>query len=192
MNELDPGFELILARLIEQIEHLRFGKYRGTVATVHDDDGLCRITAKVPEIYGTSESPPAMPAVPFAGPDHGMVFLPEQGDGVWIEFEAGDINRPIYSGFWWANDQRPEPAGDRIRLIATKDGHQIILDEENNEIEIKHPGNGSIKISDGEISLTQGNSSITLSNSEINMNDGMVKVTTAGVSFVNDQIKFGA
>jgi hypothetical protein len=49
-----------------------------------------------------------MPCAPYAGPDQGLYMIPDCGAGVWIEFEGGDLSRPIWSGMWWG---KPE-AGD--------------------------------------------------------------------------------
>ena len=36
--------------------------------------------------------------------------MPEVQVGVWIEFEAGDASRPIWTGCWWASGEMPDPA----------------------------------------------------------------------------------
>ena len=118
--------------------------------------------------------------------------MPEVGDGVWIEFEGGDLGRPIWSGCWWADDQRPEPSSNLARLLATSPGHQILLDEEGDEIKIVHPGGAEIVIASDEIRISIGQSTLKLTSSEINLNDGMAKITTAGASLVNDAFKWGA
>jgi uncharacterized protein involved in type VI secretion and phage assembly len=131
-------------RLTAQIaEHLRtrfYGKYRGLVTDIGDPENLARIKAQVPSVFGIEDNSPwAMPSVPFAGPKHGLVLLPEVGDGVWIEFEAGDLSRPIWSGCWWARGQPPQPQGETIRLLSTKANHQIVIDENADEIRLVHP-----------------------------------------------------
>ena len=92
-------------KIVELAEFQRgryFGKYRGLVQDVDDPENMGRIVAQVPEVYGEEYSPWALPSVPFAGQNHGFVVLPEVGDGVWVEFEAGDPSRPIWTGCWWA------------------------------------------------------------------------------------------
>ncbi len=184
--------EELVVRLAEHQRTRHFGKYRGLVRDISDPDNLCRIKASVPAVYDAEDSPWAMPAFPYAGPQHGLVLLPEVGDGVWIEFEGGDISRPIWSGCWWANNQRPSPQGEKLRLLATSAGHQISIDEDADEIKLVHPGGAEVTIGSSEISLKLGSCELKISSSEIDMNNGMVKVTTAGVSLVSDQIKFGS
>lgn len=187
----DAEYEALLVRLAELERSRHYGKYRGLVRDVSDPENLGRIKAEVPAVYGEQMSPWAMPAVPFAGPNHGLVLLPEVGDGVWIEFEAGDIARPIWSGLWWANDQRPSPGGEKARLLATSAGHQILLDEDGDEIKLVHPGGAEVTLGASDITLKLGACELKITATEINLNNGMVKVTTAGASLVNDALKIG-
>lgn len=182
----------LTAEIAEFLRTRHFGKYRGLVADIADPESIGRIKATVPAIFGAEQSPWAMPCLPYAGPQHGLVLLPEVGDGVWIEFEAGDLSRPIWSGCWWARDQRPEPQGDTVRLLATSGGHQIFIDEQADEIKLVHPGGAEVALGASEISLSLGSCSIKISSTEVNINNGMVKVTTAGASLVNDAFKVGA
>lgn len=186
----DEDFSLT-AQLADHVRTRYYGKYRGLVSDISDPEKMARIKAKVPAVFGEDESPWAMPCVPFAGAKHGLVLLPEVDDGVWIEFEGGDLSRPIWSGCWWARSQMPEPQGETVRLLATSAGHQIFIDENADEIQLVHPGGPVVKIGAQEISLTVGSCSIKISTSEVNINNGMVKVTTAGASLVNDALKVG-
>lgn len=182
----------LTAQLADFLRTRYFGKYRGTVADISDPEKLLRIKANVPAVFGEDQSPWAMPCVPYAGPQHGLVLLPEKGDGVWIEFEGGDLSRPIWSGCWWARNQVPSPQGDTVRILETSPGHQILIDEQNDEIKIVHPGGAEVKIGSSDITLTLGSCSLKITSSEVNINDGMVKVTTSGASLVSDTLKVGS
>jgi hypothetical protein len=183
--------EALTVRLAELERSRHYGKYRGLVRDVSDPDKLCRIKAEVPAVYGEQQSPWAMPALPFAGPSHGLVLLPEVGDGVWIEFEGGDIARPIWSGMWFASGQRPSPDGEKARLLATSAGHQVLVDEDGDEIKLVHPGGAEVTLGSSEITLKLGVCELKITATEINLNNGMVKVTAAGASLVNDALKIG-
>lgn len=186
------GTEGLLVELAENQRTRTFGKYRGLVEDVDDPLGRGRIRARVPAVYADTVSPWAMPCVPFAGPGHGLVLLPEPGDGVWIEFEGGDVARPIWSGGWWADGQLPSPGAEKVRLWKTSAGHEVVLDEDANEIRLGHPDGAEIVIGSSEITITLGTQEVKVSRTEINLNNGMVKVTTAGASLVNDALKVGA
>src|SRR4030095_16750644 len=148
---------------------------------ISDPENLCRIRANVPAVLHDQISPWAMPALPFAGPGHGVVMLPKVGDGVWIEFEAGDLRFPIWSGCWFANGQRPDPKGERVRVIVSDRGHKVVLDDEDNKIVVEHAGGPEITRSGSSIVLKVGASELKLTGTEILLNRGMVKVTAAGV-----------
>jgi hypothetical protein len=184
--------ETLVVRVAEFQRTRHFGKYRGLVSDVADPDDMCRIKATVPAIYDDQVSPWALPALPFAGNKHGLVLLPEVGDGVWIEFESGDISRPIWSGCWFTSGQRPAPLKEKARLLATPAGHQVLIDEDANEIKLVHPDGAQVTLGSSEITLSLGSCVLKISSSEINLNNGMVKVTTAGASLVNDAFKVGA
>jgi hypothetical protein len=181
--------EDLLVGLATTRDTLYFGKYSGVVREV-DPESMC-VRAEVPAVYHDAITPWAMPCVPFAGPKHGLVLLPEVGDGVWIEFEAGRLEAPIWSGCFWANDQRPTPSTEKARLLSTSAGHQILLDEDADEIGVVHPGGAQITISKDEIKLSLGGCVLKVTRTEIDLNNGMVKVTTAGASLVNDALKLG-
>jgi uncharacterized protein involved in type VI secretion and phage assembly len=132
-----------------------------------------------------------MPCLPFAGAGHGLALIPEVGDGVWIEFEGGDLSRPIWSGCWWAQSQRPAPDGNLQRLLSTSAGHQILLDEDADEIRLEHPGGASLSLQSDKIVLSLGTAKIEMTTSEIKINQGIGKFTTAGASLVNDAFKVG-
>jgi uncharacterized protein involved in type VI secretion and phage assembly len=185
----NSSVEDTVAQLAETVRNRYYGKYRGIVVNNDDPENLGRITAQVPEVLQENETPWAMPAFPLAGGDHGLVLIPEVGDGVWIEFEAGDLSRPIWSGCWFARDERPQPDTSNARLLATTAGHKLILDDDNGQVQLVHSGGAEVTMTDSEITLQLGRSKIVISASEININDGMIVVSATGVSLVNDAMR---
>ena len=89
-----------------------YGKFRGTVFQNFDPDGKGRILVMVPDVFGVMPSTWATPCVPFTGlAQTGMFVLPQIGASVWVEFEHGDSNYPIWSGgFWGSKVGVPLPA----------------------------------------------------------------------------------
>jgi hypothetical protein len=83
-----------------------FGKYRGRVLDVEDPQGLGRIRAEVLALQGV-ELGWALPCIPGAGPGSGHLVLPPAGASVWIEFEAGALDVPIWSGGFWQDGEAP-------------------------------------------------------------------------------------
>jgi hypothetical protein len=111
------------------MRHKRYGKYRGIAQNIDDPENLGRIMAKVPEVYGEMDSPWAMPCISFADIIQGSLTLPKIGDGVWIEFEAGDIDLPIWTGCWLIQkvlqNEIPEPRPAEIEVLSTLKGCRI-------------------------------------------------------------------
>ncbi len=205
-----------LAELVRWRKSRRFGKYRGSVEAVEDGDNLGIISVKVPSIWGKDRViEKVKPCSPFAGSKHGFVAIPEVGDGVWVEFEAGNTSLPIWTGFWWANDAMPEPKGPLVRSFITTKGHKLLLDDDANEVTLLHAGGGEMTMTDSDITIKIGDSSLKLTASDITLTAGAVspqpkikieasqitietstvgsvKLTSGGVDIGNGAMKIGA
>jgi uncharacterized protein involved in type VI secretion and phage assembly len=112
-----------------------FGKYRGTVTDNKDPLMIGRIRANVPDVTGDADSGWATPCAPFGGSGVGFFAVPAEGAGVWIEFEHGDPDYPIWSGCWFgsATDMPPAllvpPPPFKKVMVVTEGGHSILLDD---------------------------------------------------------------
>ena len=80
-----------------------YGKYRATVFNNVDPLQIGRIQAMVPDVLGQLPSSWAMPCVPMAGDNVGFFTVPPIRAGVWIEFEKGDPDYPIWVGGYWGS-----------------------------------------------------------------------------------------
>jgi uncharacterized protein involved in type VI secretion and phage assembly len=83
-----------------------FGKYRGTVVNNVDPLQTGRLMVECPDVLSLAPSSWAMPCVPLAGPTGapmGVYMVPPIGAGVWIEFEKGDPDYPIWVGCRWGS-----------------------------------------------------------------------------------------
>jgi hypothetical protein len=83
-----------------------FGKYRGTVLNNVDPELRGRLMLNVPDVLGAIPSSWAEPCVPLAGPTGppmGVYLVPPIGAGVWVEFEGGNPDYPIWSGCRWGS-----------------------------------------------------------------------------------------
>ncbi len=78
-----------------------YGKYRGLVIDNIDLEQIGRIMVQVPDVLGETPSSWAMPCVPAAGIQSGCFIVPPIGSQVWIEFEQGDPDYPIWTGGFW-------------------------------------------------------------------------------------------
>lgn len=83
------------------------GKYQGTVVNNVDPLRQGRLFVRVTDATGLHSSSWAMPCVPVAGLLAGTYFIPAIGAGVWVEFQEGDPERPIWVGCFWGPGQVP-------------------------------------------------------------------------------------
>ena len=79
------------------------GKYRGTVLNNVDPMQIGRIQVLVPDVSGVVPTSWAMPCMPYGGINAGMFAVPAPGSGVWVEFEQGDPDYPIWVGTFWGS-----------------------------------------------------------------------------------------
>lgn len=167
--------EQLLMDLLERVRYRYYGKYRGAVTDV--DAATLRIKAKVPAVLGDQTSGWCMPCVPYAGPEVGLVFLPEIGAGVWIEFEGGDVSYPIWSGCYWRADEQPDDATPTVKAIVTAAGHTILLDDEAGVITISDANDNLITLDAEGLTLERGGKKVVISQSGVSVNDGALEVT---------------
>lgn len=78
-----------------------FGKHRGVVLNNVDPMQQGRLQVKVPGIGWDISTIWALPCVPIAGIQNGMLALPIVGSSVWVEFEQGNPDYPIWVGCFW-------------------------------------------------------------------------------------------
>lgn len=171
----------LLARLIDRVDHRHYGKYRGFVSDNQDPDNLARIKAKVPGLLGSEETGWALPCLPYGGDaEQGWFAIPEVGAGVWIEFEAGDLSYPIWVGTWWSSGEIPESATPDKKVLKTKSGNKIILDDTSGSevIEISDAsGSNTVKLDSQAIELSRGGMSIKMTDSSVTVNGSSLEVT---------------
>ncbi|MDQ3803248.1 MAG: phage baseplate assembly protein V [Acidobacteriota bacterium] len=86
---------------------LYFGKYRGTVINNLDTENRGRLQVSVPAVFGEFTLNWAEPCVPYAGINTGFYAMPPVGAKVWVEFEGGNQDRPIWSGCFWGTGETP-------------------------------------------------------------------------------------
>ena len=129
------SLENSVASVLERQTDRFYGKYRGLVLINVDPQNQGRIKAIVPEVLGVFPSNWCLPCTPYAGAamPAGLFTIPLPGTGVWIEFEAGDVNRPVWTGCWWVTAQVPInnglPSQFTNKTLTTDTGLSISLDD---------------------------------------------------------------
>jgi uncharacterized protein involved in type VI secretion and phage assembly len=160
-----------------------YGKYRGIVSDNQDPLMLGRVRARIPDVTGDDECGWATPCAPFGGSQTGFFAIPASGAGVWIEFEHGDPDYPIWSGCWWGTqaDLPPlllTPPYQKV-IIQTAGGQSITLDDTPGAggITLATSGGAKITISDIGIEIDNGQGgTIMLTATQVSVNDGALQV----------------
>jgi uncharacterized protein involved in type VI secretion and phage assembly len=163
-----------------------FGKYRGTVTQNVDPEQRGRIQATVPDVSNVVPGTWALPCVPVAGNRMGTYLVPQVGAAVWIEYEQGDPDYPIWTGGFWSEGEVPQqaldgdPASPSI-VLQTGQQNSITLSDvpgPSGGIMLKSAGGASIVLNDTGITISNGNgATITLDGSSVSVNDGALTVT---------------
>jgi uncharacterized protein involved in type VI secretion and phage assembly len=204
--------EDVLVRLLDKVEHRFFGKYTAFVKDNADPENRGRLRLNIPSVLGPDViSGWALPCAPFGGAaGQGFFFIPDQDAGVWVEFEAGNPDYPIWVGTFWSKPggttEVPSPANNQSpptsKIIATQkhiieladeDGSESITITENYSADknnvVKLDGNGiSITDSNGNvISLTSAG--VDIKDTDSNGNE--ITFAAAGTTIKSSKIKIG-
>ncbi|MBV6425967.1 MAG: hypothetical protein KIPDCIKN_00458 [Haliscomenobacter sp.] len=163
-----------------------FGKYRATVIDNNDPENWGRLAVTVPGLLDT-EILTADPCVPAGGKDMGIFMLPEPGAGVWVEFQAGDLNHPIWTGCYWADKESPSNSSQK-RMIRSKTGMTICLDDEEELVTIsdKHDENIiTIDVNQGKITV-KGNNTVVIEAPSVQLGgDSATQPVVMGLDLMN-------
>jgi hypothetical protein len=150
-----------------------FGKYSAIVKDNRDADKLGVLQVSVPTIFPPDELVPARAALPY-----GMFFVPENDTQIWVEFEGGDTEFPIWTGVQhiagtWAPEAAKNPP--TVRAFKTPTGHLLIFDDTSDS--------ASVVLTDGKHAhqLTFDKDGITLTDGDhkhvVKLDDSGIKIT---------------
>jgi uncharacterized protein involved in type VI secretion and phage assembly len=163
-----------------------YGKYRGTVINNIDPYQIGRIQVMVPDVSGLIPTSWAMPCVPIAGKQMGTYFVPQVGAGVWVEFEQGDPDYPIWvGGFWGVVAEVPAlalagvPANPNIVLQTALQNTIVVSDlpGPTGGIMLKSMTGATIIVNDTGIYIQNGKGAmITLIGPAVAINNGALTV----------------
>jgi uncharacterized protein involved in type VI secretion and phage assembly len=156
------------------------GKFRGKVENNTDTMELGRIQASVPAVLGEGKMSWAMPCVPYAGKGVGFFAIPPVGANVWVEFEGGDPDYPVWSGCFWGSGEVPaQPAVGEMKVLKTDTGTITINDKQGSGgITIETSAGMKIVINDQGIEIDNGKGgNIKLDGQKVSINSGALEVS---------------
>jgi Type VI secretion system/phage-baseplate injector OB domain len=165
-----------------------WGKYRGTVVNNLDDPPSGRLLVSVPGIVITNW---AMPCVPLTDIAMGTFVRPRIGANVWVEFERGDPDKPIWVGCWWGEGQIPVMAETcnlevppAITAMTIESGTAgISICDEPILAGGDTPGNVNIIADEGAVTIALSPGSVSITAPTVTINAGTFDVITPAGGF---------
>jgi hypothetical protein len=168
-----------------------FGLYRGTVVQNVDPQRRGRLLVTVPDVLKLLPSTWAEPSVPLAGPTGppmGMYVVPPIGAGVWVQFEHGDPNYPIWTGCRWGAPtdvpplvQMGNPASPPV-VVQSMGQHMLMISDvpptpASGGIMLRSLSGAMIVVNDSGIYLNNGKgATISLVGTSIDFNFGALTI----------------
>jgi uncharacterized protein involved in type VI secretion and phage assembly len=167
-----------------------YGKFRGVVIENIDPMEIGRVMVQVPDVLGETPSSWAMPCVPVAGMQAGVFVVPPVGSQVWVEFEQGNADHPIWTGgFWSTVAEVPVLAiapgavspGQNIVLQTTGQNAVVVSDAPSTPtsggIVLKSASGATIVVNDSGIYLSNGKGAIvTMIGPAVDINLGALEI----------------
>jgi uncharacterized protein involved in type VI secretion and phage assembly len=163
-----------------------FGKYRGMVLNNVDPMQIGRLMVQVPDISGLIPSTWAMPSFPVTGKQMGTWWLPQIGAGVWVEFEQGHPDYPIWSGCWFGSAAEvpalalAAPPAVPNFVIQTQGQNTIMISDlpgPTGGILLKTTTGAMISVSDTGITISNGKGAvITMTGPTVDINAGALTI----------------
>jgi uncharacterized protein involved in type VI secretion and phage assembly len=175
--------EETLVEVARDQQRRHYGKHRGVVVDAADPLGRGRLRLRVPSVLGEDVSGWAEACLPYGGrADEGMFLVPSVDARVWVEFEAGNPDRPIWTGVSWqsASDvpAGAGPAQPTVKVLRTTAGHTLLFDDTEGAetIQLAHPADAELVIDPaGEVTVrSPGGAQVLLTSG------GDVRITAAG------------
>lgn len=157
-----------------------YGKYRGTVANNVDPQQMGRIQVRVPAVLGEGQMSWAMPCAPYAGPGVGLFAIPPRDAKVWVEFEGGNPDHPIWVGGYWGLGEAPVlPALAQMKVLKTDMATITVNDLPGiGGVTIELVTGASIAMTPMGITIETGmGASISLMGPQTSINNGALDIT---------------
>lgn len=161
-----------------------YGKYRGKVENNVDPQQQGRVQVSCPAVLGGGRNSWALPSAPFAGPGVGFFAVPPVGANVWVEFEGGDPDSPIWSGGFWGLGEAPAQPAVAEQTVWKTEGVTLVLSDLPGSggfrLEVGPPVSSTpltLVLGPGGIELAHGSAKVKLTPASVSINDGALEVT---------------
>ncbi|MDD1793368.1 phage baseplate assembly protein V [Enterovibrio makurazakiensis] len=166
-----------------------YGKYRGTVVNNVDLTQQGRILATVTDVGGIPPGTWCMPCLPVLGLNSGVFAVPPVGAGVWIEFEQGEVDHPIWTGCYAGSAAdiplmaKTAPAPISAITLQTMAKHGIVISDAGGPmalggITLQTATGVTLSVTDAGIFINNGKGAqISLVGPTVDINTGALTIT---------------
>jgi uncharacterized protein involved in type VI secretion and phage assembly len=146
-----------------------------------DEDGLCRVKVRYPWHDKPRESYWARLAMPMAGKDRGLVFIPEVGDEVVVAFEREDLRFPCVLGALWNGKEKPpfdnQDGKNDKRMFKSRKKHLLVFDDgSKGVVELAHEKGRKIVFDDDGFAVQDEKGNVV----KVDSNSGAMTIEAKG------------
>lgn len=152
---------------------LFYGIYKAQVVDNNDPLGVGRLVLSCPTVHGpTTAQIWARPKASFGGKQNGLWAIPDIGEWVYVSFDHGRAEFPIWEGGWWA-DNGDVTADMTLKnvVLCTAEGLKIVINRTENTVLIQQSNGNSILIA-GDAITVQSASQVSVQAPEIMTGNG--------------------
>lgn len=158
-----------------------YGTYRAVVVDNNDPTKQGKLKIRCDIVHGDATCEVwAWPVSPWASSDCGMWVIPDKGDSIYVMFDHGRADAPLWFGGWWGSNEPTEDMTLKKVVLATKEGMKVVLDRENQTVLVEQSIGNSVFISDEVMELKHAGK-ILVEGEDISVHSmGTTEVTAMG------------
>jgi phage baseplate assembly protein V len=158
-----------------------YGVYRAQVKDNQDPDKMGKLQIHCPQIHGdTYPDTWAWPMAPYAGKSFGLWAIPDKDEWVWVMFDHGRPEYPIWCGGWWGDQDVTTDMTQQNVVLAVTEGLKIVINRQDKSILLYRNDQDSILMDDNGITIdtakdvkvnAQGNVEVQAQQAKVNANE---------------------
>lgn len=131
MRDFSDVIKSMIFNGLENVIGRYYSTYRAFVYSNDDPDNLNRLQLLVPHVNPrVADETWAYPRNTYSGNGYGVHLLPKKGDMVWVEYEYGNLDYPVWSFGHFGENQKPEEFTDSNTIgFKTPNGTLILFND---------------------------------------------------------------